>query len=209
MKEYHKIQTVFKRDPDTKFKTLLAGEWAMPEFGVLAMCEWEFTEKVDGTNIRVVWDGDRFRFRGKTDRSEVPVQLATALDDLFLAKDGRFRDLFTGSVCLYGEGYGPKIQKGGGLYGDKPRFVLFDVRIGEVWLERHNVHDIGQRLGLDTVPVVGRGTLHEMVDLVRGGMQSAWGDFLAEGVVARPAAGLQTRQGHRIITKLKTKDFMS
>ena len=35
MKEYHKIQTVFKRDPDTKFKTLLHGEYSLPEFEFL------------------------------------------------------------------------------------------------------------------------------------------------------------------------------
>ena len=48
MKEYHKIKTVFKRDPVTKFKTLLEGEFASPEFEYLKNNEWIFTEKVDG-----------------------------------------------------------------------------------------------------------------------------------------------------------------
>jgi hypothetical protein len=54
MKEYHKIQTVFKRDPSNNYKTLLEGEFAIPEFGYLQDNEWVFTEKVDGTNIRVM-----------------------------------------------------------------------------------------------------------------------------------------------------------
>ena len=29
--EYHKIQTVFHRDPDNKLKTVLVGEWALLE----------------------------------------------------------------------------------------------------------------------------------------------------------------------------------
>ena len=54
MKEYHKIQTVFKRDPATKIKTLLDVDWSQDAFGYLADNEWVFTEKVDGTNIRVM-----------------------------------------------------------------------------------------------------------------------------------------------------------
>ena len=53
----------------------------------------------------------------------------------------------------------------------------------------------------------GRGTLHEMVEQARKGIKSTWGDFAAEGIVARPAVELKTRAGHRIITKIKSKDF--
>jgi len=41
----------------------------------------------------------------------------------------------------------------------------------------------------------------------RAGLVSKWGDFEAEGIVARPAVELKTRAGERIITKLKTRDF--
>ena len=37
MNEYHKIQTVFKRDPETKYKTLLIGEYSVPKKTVLKM----------------------------------------------------------------------------------------------------------------------------------------------------------------------------
>ncbi|MBU1082564.1 MAG: hypothetical protein KKB59_18905, partial [Spirochaetes bacterium] len=49
MQKYHKIQTVFKRDPETKFKTLLIGDFALPEFEYLKNNLWVYTEKVDGT----------------------------------------------------------------------------------------------------------------------------------------------------------------
>ena len=47
MNQYHKIQTVFKRDPQANYKTLLFGQYSLPEFEYLAMNEWSFTEKVD------------------------------------------------------------------------------------------------------------------------------------------------------------------
>lgn len=43
----------------------------------------------------------------------------------------------------------------------------------------------------------------------RKGFNSIWGDFIAEGIVARPAVELKTRNGHRIITKIKHKDFVN
>ena len=78
MKEYHKIQTVFHRDPDTKFKTLLEGRFSLPEFEYLQNNEWIFTEKVDGTNIRIIFDGE-LTFGGKTDRAQIPNQLVNKL----------------------------------------------------------------------------------------------------------------------------------
>ena len=111
MKEYHKIQTVFKRDPDTKFKTLIEGEYSLPAFGYLANNEWVFTEKVDGTNIRVMLT-DKMAFGGKTDNAQLPAKLVERLYERF-TEEG-LRQQFPDGVCLYGEGYGARIQKGGG-----------------------------------------------------------------------------------------------
>jgi hypothetical protein len=36
---------------------------------------------------------------------------------------------------------------------------------------------------------------------------SRWGEFEAEGLVARPEVELFDRAGHRIITKIKAKDL--
>lgn len=47
MNEYHKIQTLFKRDMTTKKKSLIEGQWTLPEFEYLANNRWIFTEKVD------------------------------------------------------------------------------------------------------------------------------------------------------------------
>lgn len=209
MKEYHKIQTVFLRDPETRFKTLLYGQFALQEFAYLAENDWVFTEKVDGTNIRVMFDGERISFGGKTDNASIPAFLVDALQKQFLPQIDTFRNTFetSGGVCLYGEGYGAKIQKGGGNYRKDSGFVLFDIRIGDWWLERNPIVDIAEALGVEVVPIIGHGTLYDMVKMARDGFPSRWGDFIAEGIVARPAVELANRAGHRIITKVKHRDF--
>jgi len=110
-------------------------------------------------------------------------------------------------VCLYGEGCGSGIQKGGGKYYEDKRFVLFDVRVGEWWLQRPDVEDIACKMGIPCVPVIGKGTLWELAAAVKDGIGSTWGPFMAEGIVARPSTELCARNGQRIITKLKHKDF--
>ena len=217
MKEYHKIQTVFKRDPENKFRTLLEGDYALPEFAYLADNEWVFTEKVDGTNIRVMCanyqeEGKAYgvTFGGKTDAAQIPAFLVSKLEQRFHVIEQRHKlaRIFPDGGCLYGEGYGAKIQKGGGNYRADQDFVLFDVKAGDWWLDRHNVEDVAEKLGLDVAPIIGSGTLSDMVNMVREGFKSQWGDFTAEGVVARPLEGLRTRHGHRLITKIKHKDFV-
>lgn len=208
MMKYPKIQTVFKRDPATKHKTLLEGEFSEPEFEYLANNTWVFTEKVDGTNIRVHWDGERVRFGGRTDNAQIPAFLYERLEELFPPE--KMARQFDDEVTLFGEGYGAKIQKGGGKYKpDGVDFVLFDGNCGEMWLRRNSLHEISLSLGIALVPIVGFGPLDAAVERAREGFKSNWGDFPAEGLVMRPKMELLNRRYERIITKVKTKDFQT
>jgi len=209
MKEYHKIQTIYKRNPETKFKTLLIGQYSLSEFEYLKNNIWVYTEKVDGTNIRIMWNGTDIGFGGKTDNAQIPAFLVKKLEDRFLPQVSKFVEKFgiDGGVCLYGEGYGAKIQSGGNYRIDQD-FVLFDVKIGDFWLQRNDVEDIALFLGLDVVPIIGEGTLEEATSKTETGFNSIWGNFLAEGIVLRPKTELKTRSGHRVITKIKYKDFI-
>ncbi|MEA1969984.1 MAG: RNA ligase family protein [Thermodesulfobacteriota bacterium] len=206
MKEYHKIQTVYLRDPATKHKTLLEGQFAKPEFEYLKDNTWVFTEKVDGTNIRVQWNGEHVTFVGKTDRADTPTFLLEKLSELFPPDIFKANEL--PPCCLYGEGYGAKIQKGGGNYiPDGVNFILFDVKIDDMWLERHNVEDIADKLSLKIVPIIGKGTLLDGVDIVRQGYESRLRKTPPEGIVIRPEIELFNRRGERVIAKIKRKDF--
>ncbi len=209
MNEYHKIQTLFKRDMSTKHKTLLEGEWTLPEFEYLANNQWTFTEKVDGTNIRLIFNAGLLAFAGKTDAAQIPAQLIARLNERYLPLAAKMQAIFSCDACLYGEGYGAKIQKGGGKYRQDPDFVLFDVRVGEWWLQRSDVEDVATKLGIDVIPILGEGTLHDAVEWVKRGIRSTWGDFEAEGIVARPKIELRARSGERIITKIKCRDFVA
>lgn len=221
-KPYPKIDTVFKRDPDNKHKTLLLGQFSRPAFEYLADNDWLFTEKIDGTNIRVMWHcgiptkqnfTGSLSFGGKTDAAQIPAHLVKKLGELFTL--GLFMETFEKKdplehldVTLYGEGYGAKIQKGGGKYiPDGCDFILFDVRVNGIWLERHNVIDVAQKLRIKYVPVLATGTLKEAINLVRGGLSSLIAARDAEGLVMRPTVELFDRMGRRIITKIKHKDF--
>ena len=216
MIQYHKIQTVFKRDEATK--KIIEGNYSLPEFEFLKDNPWVFTEKVDGTNIRVMWNGEAVSFGGKSDDAQMPVFLLYKLQELFegTAKKQLFRAKFNDEdkeqgdlkVCLYGEGYGAKIQKGGGNYNPSGvDFVLFDVKIGDWWLQREDVEDIGKHFGIRVVPIIGEGTLSDAIEMTRKGFNSQWGEFEAEGIVARPKVEMKTRRGERIITKIKHRDF--
>jgi len=209
MKTYQKIRTLWARE-DTKPHNMMVGEFDKPEFKLLKDVEWTFTEKVDGTNIRVKWDGNKVTFGGKTDNAQIPANLVEKLYELFGGESNEqvFESQFgSDPACLYGEGYGAKIQKGGGNYGDVD-FVMFDVKIGDFWLERDTIEEIASRFDVEVVPIVGRGTLQEMSDRVAIGFNSWKGEFICEGLVARPSVELQNHYGERIITKLKHKDFL-
>jgi hypothetical protein len=220
--DYHKIQTFFLRDPATKHKTVLFGQYALPEFEYLAWGDWIWTEKVDGTNVRVTvnpQDTQPVQFGGHHENSQMPTKLLTHLQEVFTFDSLRETLDFSklaqedATAVLYGEGFGAGIQKGGGNYGSKQRFILFDVCIGGIWLERQAVEDIAQKLGVQVVPVIGVGNMWEAVNHVKNGMQSEVFQtsyvepHAAEGLVCRPRLEMRNRLGHRIITKLKVKDF--
>lgn len=200
--EYHKIHTMFTRDQTTK--KVVSGEWRLSVFDVLRDVPWTITEKVDGTNIRVQWSGSgKVTFGGRTDNAQIPAKLIDHLRQTFPTtkfEDGR-------PIMLYGEGYGAGIQKGGGDYRADQGFILFDAWAGGMWLERETVQEIGDRMGVPVVPVLGSMPLREAADMCRNGFASELRSSPPEGIIARPHVELLDRRGRRIITKLKLRDF--
>ena len=211
MNEYHKINTVWKRD---ERGNIMRGQFSEPELEYLQNTQWVFTEKVDGTNVRVMFDGETrsVRFGGKTDAAQMPMFLVERLGALFFENPGWSVVKTGGSVTLYGEGFGARIQKAGASYiPDGVDFILFDVLANGVWLRREDVEQFAAALGIGIVPILGVGTLADMIDLTSGGFTStvAKTTMTAEGIVARPAVELCNRRGQRIITKIKAKDFLA
>jgi len=207
MKEYHKIETLYERDEKTK--KLIMGKFRNETVGYLKDNKWVFTEKIDGTNVRVFWDGHKVTFSGRTDTSQMPSHLMNKLFELFGGEinEQMFEQKFgETSVMLYGEGYGVKIQNGG-LYRSDVSFILFDVEIDGLFLKREAVEDIAKYFGLEIVPIVLTGTIQDGVDFVLNDPKSTIGNATMEGVVGRPEIELFDRRGERVIVKIKRKDF--
>jgi len=205
--EYHKIQSIFKRSEQTKEFT---EEYSIPEFEYLKDNIWDFTEKIDGTNIRVMFDGENLRFGGKTDNAQMPVFLMEKLQSIFTKE--KIQEVFpdvnpTNKVVLYGEGFGAKIQSGGKYIRDGVDFILFDVLMNNWWLKRDAIEDVANKLNIKIVKNIGEGTLKDAIEMTKKGFNSEFGDFIAEGIVLRPKVELFARNGNRIITKVKHKDF--
>jgi len=210
MYEYAKIETVFNRDLETH--KLILGKWRLPEFEYLQNNRWLFTEKIDGTNIRIGIEkkpDDTFSFLigGRTDKAQMYGPLLNRLNELFTLE--KMLEVFpdADNVTLYGEGYGPGIQKSGKFYSDHCDFILFDIRIGNWWLKWVDVVATADKFGIKHAPVRGVGTLNEAIDLIRNPIPSQLGEAVAEGLVLRPIVDLMMRNGQRVIAKIKTEDF--
>ena len=210
MRTYEKIDTVFERET-TGSKKLIVGKFRNPTIAMLSNVNMEWTEKIDGTNIRVHWDGHSVSFGGRTDKASIPVALMNRLIQLFGGETNAqmFEQKFGETeVTLYGEGYGAKIQSVGGLYNrDNVDFILFDVRVGDLYLRRDDVEDIACCFGIDAVPVVLLDNIDAAVEFVRSKPMSRIGVAPMEGLVGRFPEELYDRRGNRLIVKIKVRDF--
>lgn len=209
MNEYHKIETLFERDTNGT-KKLIEGKFRNEAIEYLADNEWCFTEKIDGTNIRIHWDGHKVEFAGRTDRAQIPKPLMDYLTITFgsVEAEEMFEQKFgENDVILFGEGYGPKIQSGG-AYRSDVSFILFDVQIGDTWLKRDSVEDIATTFGIDIVPIIFIGNIQQAVDYVKTKPKSTIGTANMEGLVGRPVVEMKDRMGKRVIVKIKVCDFV-
>ena len=180
----------------------------------------------------------KMRFAGKTDNAQIPPKLqkfmeenypkdkvfaALGLEEEISIKDwvnhkwtesdgvtpnyNAIPELYT----IYGEGYGAGIQKAGGNYiKDGVGFIVFDVKVNDIYLKTDDRDEIANKLGAPIVPLMGYFTLDEAIEYVRKGFKtSLWDnkDFIEEGLVLRTDLGLRNRMGKRLITKIKYEDF--
>ena len=197
--EYQKINTLFKRDANN---IIIPTEYTMEEFEYLNNNIFECTEKIDGTNIRVELkssdEGIVMLFKGRTDNAIVPKHLLIKLNQIFdreklmqifnIAEDTTDCD-----ITLYGEGYGTKIQKGGNYIGNDVDFILFDIKVGNWWLDRKSYTEIAEKLSIKTVPFLGYMTIPQATEMVRKGFKSTISEnknYDAEGLVLKTPNGL-------------------
>ena len=209
MRTYDKIETLFERDL-TGSKKLIEGQYRSPTVAMCRNLMWDWTEKIDGTNIRVYWDGHTVTFGGRTESASIPAHLINRLNALFGGETNAqlFEQKFGETeVMMFGEGYGAKIQNGGRYKSDGVDFILFDVMIGGLYLRRDSVEDIARCFGIQAVPIVLRGDIDDAVAFVKSKPMSTIGTAPMEGLVGRLPDELFDRRGNRLIVKVKVRDF--
>ena len=214
MYTYTKIETPFVRDIEGT-KKLIEGEYRNDAVKFLSDNLWFFSEKVDGTNIGIYWDGHKVNYQGRTERAQIPAHLMNRLIEIFGTNEAEemFEQMFgEKEVILFGEGYGAKIQKGGGNYiPDSCDFILFDVYMvgSDTWLKHQDIEDIAKAFSIKTVPLVMTGaTINDAVRYIKTKPRSLINpNHEMEGVVGKPLIDLYDRQHNRIIIKIKVNDF--
>lgn len=169
-------------------------------------------------------------YKGKTDNAQIPTHLLNHLKETYpeknvldalglpksitkewLIEKGYERLEDVPMYTIYGEGYGVKIQKGGNYIKDGVGFIVFDVKVGDMYLLKDSMEDIAGKLGAPVVPYMGQFTIDEAIEFVKTGFKSTIAenkDYDAEGLVLKCPDGLRTRRGERIIFKVKTCDFI-
>jgi len=207
--EYLKINSIFKRDQKGNY---IIDEFSQEEFSYLYEYPWEWDEKLDGTNIRCIWDGKDLEFKGRTDKAQIPPVLLNNMKQQ-ITEDMLFDQFGDTPVCIYGEGIGEKIQKGGGKYGS-PHICIFDILINDIWLKKYDVNNIAYDMGIpSSMGIIDCKdmTLKDMFNNMYMGkldhVKSHYGDFRPEGFVGIPKGNFLNRMGKRIMTKIKFKDF--
>lgn len=210
MTTYNKIETLYERDTEGS-KKLIQGVFRNEAVEFLQDMPWQFTEKIDGTNIRVMWDGHKITYGGRTERANIPAHLMNKLIELFGNEETEqlFEQIFgEKEVIFFGEGYGAKIQGCGGLYRSDVSFILFDVMINGNYQSREMVETAAKQFNLEVVPIVLEGTLDDGIAYVKSKPMSTIGKAPMEGLVARPMVELKDRCGNRLIVKIKVRDFV-
>lgn len=173
---------------------------------ILAFKECYALEKVHGTSAHITYKEGKLTFFS----GGVSHTLFTALfnEDELKAK---FIELGHTDITIYGEAFGGKCQKMSDVYGKDLRFVAFDVKIGEFWLNVPDAADVVRKVGLKFVRYNKVPTDLIALDYQRDlpssvaeevGIMNKHG----EGVVLRPLFECFTNRG-RVITKHKRPEF--
>lgn len=165
--------------------------------------------KVHGSSSHLSWKNNELRlFSGGSKYEEfIKIFDLEALKAIFIER-------FTNIDCtLYGEAYGGKMQKMSHTYGKELRFIGFEARIRDSWLDVPSAEDVFFKFNLEFVPYKLINTTLEEIDAerdadsivaIRRGMGPG---HMREGIVLRPPIEVIRNDGSRIMAKHKRPEF--
>lgn len=171
---------------------------------VLMFREVYALEKIHGTSAHVSWNEGNLHFFSGGEKHDNFVKLFDAE-----ALRAKFKELGHEKVIIFGEAYGGKQQGMAHRYGKNLKFVAFDVKIGDHWLDVPNAAGVVEKMGLEFVHYVKVSTDLASLDAERDApseqarRNGVEGDQPREGVVLRPLREFRDNSGERIISKHK------
>jgi len=179
---------------------------------ILMFKECYALEKIEGTSAHIGWKFKQNKinyYHGGANRDNF---LDLFNHDFLLAK---FQEIFPNSdVVIYGEAYGGKLMGMSKTYGTSLKFIGFEVKIDDVWLNVPNAEDVCKKFNIEFVDYVKISADMESIDAERNKPSTQAkrngikGDKLREGIVLRPLVELTLNNGERIVAKHKNKEFM-
>lgn len=168
-------------------------------------------EKIHGTSAHISWKFEQKRVGFFTGENH-PL-FVSLFDEQFLIK--RFEEIFPDqNVVIFGEHYAGKCQGMSHTYGKESKFIGFDVKVGEHWLNVPNAEDVCKQFNIEFVDYVKIEVNLEnltierdkpSVQAVRNGITEP---KKREGIVCRPLVEMRTNNGERVIAKYKPDEQM-
>lgn len=161
-------------------------------------------EKIHGTSAHLHWNGEKITYFAGGEKYANFIQL---FDDVALTE--KFENTPNTDVTVYGEAYGGKCQGQSWRYGKELKFVAFDVKIDDNWLNVPSAERFVNNLGLEFVYYKQIPTDIESLDAERDApseqaKRNGMGDDKPrEGVVCRPLMEMRTSAKNRVIVKHK------
>ena len=161
-------------------------------------------EKIHGTSAHISWKEGKLHFFAGGEKHDNFIKL---FDEVALVQG--MTDIGHPEIVVFGEAYGGSQQGQSWRYGKQLRFVAFDVKVGDYWLDVPNAEQVARRLGLDFVHWVRVPAEIEALNAQRDApseqarRNGVEGDQPREGVVLRPIMEFRTNGADRVISKHK------
>jgi len=166
-------------------------------------------EKIHGTSAHISYNNGEVGFFAGWGNYDNFVAL---FDEDDLKK--RFGEIIIGNetAIVYGESYGGKQQGMSSVYGKEEKFIAFEVKIDDVWLNVPKAEQIVLGLGLEFVHYNRIPTNMSTIDAERDALsiqaqRNGMGEHPREGVVLRPIEEVTLNDGKRVIAKHKTDAY--
>ena len=178
---------------------------------ILLFKECYALEKIHGTSAHLGWkfeDKKVYIFSGGENHNNF-----SALFDMAFLK-AKFEEVFPDQDAkIFGEAYGGKQQGMPHTYGKVLKFIGFDVKVGESWLDVPNAANVCEQFNVEFVHYVKIPTDLEALNQQRDfssvqAYRNGCGDEKQrEGIVLRPLTEMRTNNGNRLICKYKPEEF--